>query len=619
MGFNTKLILGGALIFLVVLLNGVLMYNTVRSLLSTQQWVDHTWQVIGRGEKLTKMLVDMETGARGFLIVGKESFLAPYYSTTENLDKEIHALRALVSDDVEQVKRLNKVERLAHDWRENVGSVLIEQRRKVTSGAVNAETLQNLVKARTGKAIFDRMRDRIAALGSALQRKKIGKDSELLLLSLSKDMVDQETGQRGFLITGDQLFLEPFEHGQIAFQSHFDQLMGLIKAHPELVTLLNEVGVFAKEWLDKTGRPEIMVRELMREKSDSMARIVTMVEQEGGKQKMDALRKVLGDFIQHERKLIVQRQKASQLQTGRAVLMALVGNLIVIVLGTFVISIIVRSINRPLKAITRQMERLGKGEFVREEVNYQARDLLGRMLSASHQVLDNMARLNHQVDAISRGDYSQQVAVLSDKDTLGRSINQMTSALDENRVLNQQQNWISTGLRSLSHELSGNPEVVSLADRSLSFLTRYLEAGQGIFYAILDEKKQGGLTLTATCMVPEPDKKQKYIMPGEGAVGQVLREKAAIRLTNIPRQDLAITTGLIADAPLNTYTFPLIYEETVYGVVELASFNQFEENHKAFLNEAADLIAAGLFAALQQEKIRLLLAHAEAKDKGLVS
>ncbi len=85
-------------------------------------------------------------------------------------------------------------------------------------------------------------------------------------------------------------------------------------------------------------------------------------------------------------------------------------------------------------------------------------------------------------------------------------------------------------------------------------------------------------------------------------------------LTEVPARTRTITTGTIAQAPLNLYLTPLLYEKQVYGVLELAAFTPFEAQHQAFIKEASDLVAAGLYAALQQERIHLLLAQFEAME-----
>jgi methyl-accepting chemotaxis protein len=77
MGFNTKLIVGVFLVFLLILINGTLMYRGTESLTSTEKLINHTWQLISQGERLGKTLVEIEARGRGYLIVGTEKFLAP--------------------------------------------------------------------------------------------------------------------------------------------------------------------------------------------------------------------------------------------------------------------------------------------------------------------------------------------------------------------------------------------------------------------------------------------------------------------------------------------------------------------------------------------------------------
>ena len=75
-------------------------------------WVEHTYAVIAKGHELTKLLLDLETGKRGFLITGNEEFLVPYIEAKKLWNVKFSELKKLVSDNNNQVIKLDEINKL---------------------------------------------------------------------------------------------------------------------------------------------------------------------------------------------------------------------------------------------------------------------------------------------------------------------------------------------------------------------------------------------------------------------------------------------------------------------------------------------------------------------------
>ena len=97
-------------------------------LLSAARWVDHTDRVIARGNALLKLLVDGETGMRGYVITKDPVFLEPYEAEEERSDQAFDELSALVSDNPTQVERLAAMQRGHDDWQEYAKRVIALRR-----------------------------------------------------------------------------------------------------------------------------------------------------------------------------------------------------------------------------------------------------------------------------------------------------------------------------------------------------------------------------------------------------------------------------------------------------------------------------------------------------------
>ncbi|WP_051569179.1 response regulator [Alkaliphilus transvaalensis] len=173
----------------------------------------------------------------------------------------------------------------------------------------------------------------------------------------------------------------------------------------------------------------------------------------------------------------------------------------------------------------------------------------------------------------------------------------------------QDQFWIKDSENHLNQEITGDIPLTELTEKALNYIARTVDAGKGAFYIYYHDQRN--LRLTASFAFTERESLSNVYQLGEGVVGQVALERKAILLKNINRKDECINTGLYKEAPTNTYTFPLVLENKLYGVIELASFNELTAIKKEFLNQASDIITVCLNGALQGEKIRNLLKISE--------
>ena len=174
--------------------------------------------------------------------------------------------------------------------------------------------------------------------------------------------------------------------------------------------------------------------------------------------------------------------------------------------------------------------------------------------------------------------------------------------------------WIKDGQNLLNKEISGLSSLEELTQRSLNFIARTLEAGKAVFY-LYDEKSES-LYLQASFAFTERERLSHRYALGEGIIGQVAREKKPILLRNTeesPKE--VIVTGVTATPPLNIYTFPLIHEERLQGVIELAFFNSFHDLKREFLEQVGGIISINLYSAMQNQKVKDLLEISERAQK----
>lgn len=173
--------------------------------------------------------------------------------------------------------------------------------------------------------------------------------------------------------------------------------------------------------------------------------------------------------------------------------------------------------------------------------------------------------------------------------------------------------WAKDGQNMLSQQLSGNVSVQELAQRAINFLSRTIEAGNGVFYIYDKENKY--LKLHASYAFTDRNQLSNRYALGQGIIGQVGLEGKPILLKSATKGDGVIATGIVNEPPLNIYAFPLLYEGELLGVIELSSFEQFNPYKQSFLNEVAGIIAINLYTAFQNTRAKELLSISEAAKK----
>jgi methyl-accepting chemotaxis protein len=152
MTFGKKIAAGFALAFLLLLGIGVVAYRSISTLATTSYQVTHSHQVV---EDLTQVLTlanDAETGQRGYILTGDESYLAPYHTGVEGLPNVLKELRDLTADDPNQQRRLDQAEALITEKLSEL-KLTIDTRR-----SEGFEPALKIVQTGAGKEDMDKLR-----------------------------------------------------------------------------------------------------------------------------------------------------------------------------------------------------------------------------------------------------------------------------------------------------------------------------------------------------------------------------------------------------------------------------------------------------------------------------
>lgn len=162
LGLRGKILVGNMIPMAFLLIISITVFIIANNLVTNQGWVTHTFKVIGKGNQLMSYLVDMETGFRGFMITGKDNFLAPYKGGQKQFSSLMAEMQKTVDDNPAQVARLKAIEARAKEWQANVTEPTMELRRSVNQGERSLEEVQEEIGRAKGKEYMDDLRVKLA-------------------------------------------------------------------------------------------------------------------------------------------------------------------------------------------------------------------------------------------------------------------------------------------------------------------------------------------------------------------------------------------------------------------------------------------------------------------------
>ena len=228
--------------------------------------------------------------------------------------------------------------------------------------------------------------------------------------------------------------------------------------------------------------------------------------------------------------------------------------------------------------------------------------LLGQQGKVIDQAVKNIAALNKQTS-----DETPETQV--EHKALAEALATVRKEMREIARKEEERNWATQGLAHFIDILrSNNQEIVKLGDTIISELVSYLKANQGgLFILNKDESGEEYLELMACYAYERKKHLEKRVEIGEGLLGQVVLEKEHILLTEVPAQYVKITSGLGKATPRCLLIVPLMINEEVFGVLELAAFQPFQPYQIDFLNKLGESIASTIANTRASEHNRHLL------------
>ena len=287
----------------------------------------------------------------------------------------------------------------------------------------------------------------------------------------------------------------------------------------------------------------------------------------------------------------------------------------ILVLGSMIYGIRLLIVNylSPIKKIAIVADKLSVGDLNVWDVTSNSSEV-DQLNEAFRNVVEAQKKITDVCVAIAAGDYSKSADVKGEHDILAKSVNQMVDNLKQNTSEEAIRKWTNEGFTSFAELLRTESDLTNLCKSALTFLINYTSSNQGGIFIVNDTNHDDLYLELAACYAYNRTKFiHKKIKPGEGLLGQTYLERDTIFLTEIPQEYLNIRSGLGDATPRCLIIIPLINNEKIEGVMEMASFKVFESYQIEFLEKCAISLASVITNTRINELTSKLLSEAQSQ------
>ncbi|MGI2294880.1 response regulator [Paenibacillus sp. GXUN7292] len=376
--------------------------------------------------------------------------------------------------------------------------------------------------------------DRITALQHEVQDITTS-DIEIhnLLASIRNSTLSMETGLRGYLLTGDEAYLDSYESGKSQWEAKYNSLSPFVSKDLATKSELEEIKLFIQSWVEKTAEPAILLKQ--NNKLDELSQFYKMDvgNMDDLKGKFEAL---------HAKEMQSTKSHVNDLANrNRLITIGIYAMLLAItIIGFSIVTIVSGSIVKTIKQVAKTITDI----------------------------------------ASVKGDVKTRIKVNSKDEIrdLGEATNELLTSLES-------KNWIQTKVAEIATMSQGINDVTALAKTFLSKVAPMVQASYGVFY-IRKESNKGLKLVNIASYAGDDDNigKQAFNM-GEGLIGQSAQENRVFLLNGPQEHPAVITTALGKIEPQSILIIPIQYENKIEAVVEFASLQPFTSQHLKLLEE----------------------------------
>jgi HAMP domain-containing protein/CheY-like chemotaxis protein/signal transduction histidine kinase len=233
------------------------------------------------------------------------------------------------------------------------------------------------------------------------------------------------------------------------------------------------------------------------------------------------------------------------------------------------------------------------------------KDLTGNVNLLAANLTTQVRAIAEVATAVTKGDLTRsiQVGARGEVAELKDNINTMIGNLRLTTDRNTEQDWLKTNLAKFTSMLQGQRDLTTVGRLLLSELTQLVNAQLGVIYQIENEET-GVLRLLSAYADDGSSGHPQTLRVGEGMIGQCAADKRRLLITEMPTHAVPIGSALFKVVPQNIIVLPVLFEDKVKAVIELASISSFSNLQISFLEQltaSIGIVLNSIEATMQTE------------------
>jgi methyl-accepting chemotaxis protein len=261
-------------------------------------------------------------------------------------------------------------------------------------------------------------------------------------------LLDMETGFRGYVLTGQQEFLEPYDRGRQAYQKHVRDLRQLVH-DPQQAQRVAEIERLANSWQSDFAEPGIRLRRDVSAGRASLNDALAQISTAAGKRQFDAIRALMAEASQAEDARLAQVNAAETAASEQLRRLLIWGTVGVLALGVVIAVTLARTLADAVAGLGRAAHGITRGDL-NQPIEVRSRDEVGKLGDQFRAMVDYLGKMAAEANAIAQGDLRRQIVPQSDQDALGLAFQRMVTHL---RQMTAELQESAQNLSATSHEI----------------------------------------------------------------------------------------------------------------------------------------------------------------------
>ncbi|MGF1923467.1 MAG: CHASE3 domain-containing protein, partial [Bacteroidia bacterium] len=413
----------------------------------------------------------------------------------------------------------------------------------------------------------------------------VGHSNEIMnnLDNTISTLKDAETGQRGYLLTGNRVFLEPYIGAKEKVAALYTKIKEETRDNPYHQRKIEELREILEDRLS-------IIEKTIKVKENGAN--VTESYLLDGKVYMDKLRQIIKDMQAEEKQLLASSTAEMKLFAGYTPILIVFAAILSLLITIFFYRKVSSDFNKRV-ALQEKLEELNAETAIRI------------------QLIDDIA------SQIAQGNYQARLDDVT-KDSLGSlasSLNNMAESLEYSFGLLEDKEWMQAGIAKLNDKMVGEKDVQTLANDMLDLLVEHTKSHVAALYLLGEDKYlhlTGGYALNKSSY-------DSTIALGEGLLGQCLESRQIIMLENLPDSDLTISYATGQTKPKTIIAVPILRDGLMVGVIELGTLNAYPQRKIDFLKAVSNNIGIAFHVAQNRKALQEFLEETQAQAEELQS